>query len=101
MAAAELSPRARREVLDAARWIAKDSPGAARALWRAVRRAAELIGKHPEAGTVRPELADDPYRFLPVRGFPYVIVYRSDRRPPLIARIVHGARDLPELLGDL
>ncbi len=28
------------------------------------------------------------------------IVYEGDRRPPGIVRILHGARDLPEVLRD-
>jgi toxin ParE1/3/4 len=53
------------------------------------------------AGTRRPELATDPYRFAVVRGFPYIAVYDASARPPNIVRIVHGARDLPEVLRDL
>ena len=44
------------------------------------------------------DLAGEPYRFLALTGFSYVIVYNADRTPPLILRILHGARDLPELL---
>jgi toxin ParE1/3/4 len=60
-----------------------------------------LLGEHPLAGTRRPELADDPYRFTVVRGFPYIIVYDSSARPPLIMRVLHGARDLPAVLAAL
>jgi len=38
---------------------------------------------------------------LVVRGFPYLVVSNPERRPPSIVRIVHGARDLPEVLKDL
>ena len=101
MKAARLSPRARRDLVGAVRWIVKDNPAAARALRDAVARAAERIGAHSHIGTVRPELADHPYRFVPLRGFPYGIVYNARREPPLIVRILHAARDLPELLRDL
>jgi toxin ParE1/3/4 len=63
--------------------------------------AARRIGRHPEIGTVCLELAEAVYRFLPLPGFSYIIVYNAARRPPLILRVLHGARDLPELLGDL
>ena len=53
------------------------------------------------AGTRRPELAPDPYRFAVVRGFPYIVVYNASMRPPTIVRVLHGARDLPEVLSDL
>lgn len=101
MNAAVLSPRARRDLLAAVRWIAKDNQAAARALREAVARAAERIGEHPQIGTSRPELAGEPYRFLTMTGFPCIVVYNADRKPPLINRILHGARNLPEVLGDL
>ncbi len=50
---------------------------------------------------MRPEIARQPFRVMPLIGYPYVVVYEANRRPPLIARIVHGARDLPEVLSDL
>ena len=100
MTAAVLSPAARRDLLAAVQWIAKDNPAAARALRDAVVRAAEGIGEHSQLGTLRPDLAEAPYRFVILTGFPYVIVYNADRRPPLIVRILHGARDLPEVLRD-
>jgi toxin ParE1/3/4 len=59
------------------------------------------LGDHPTVGTRRPELAPDPVRFAVVRGFPYIVVYDASTRPPTIVRIVHGARDLPEVLRDL
>lgn len=100
MTAAILSSQARRDLLQAVRWVQKDNPAAARALRDAVAVAAERIGDHPDIGIDRPVLARAPYRFLPLTGFPYVLVYNAERRPPLIARLIHGARDLPEALGE-
>ncbi len=100
-AAAILSPRARRELLAAVRWIAKDDSGAAEALLQAVDKAGQVIGQHPDFGRFRRDLAEPPHRFVALTGFPYVIVYNADRKPPLIVHIVHGARDLPELLKKL
>ncbi len=101
MKPAGLSPAARRDLLEAMRWIAHDNPSAARALRNSVVKAAGHIGTHVHFGVPRPDLADAPYRFVMLTGFPYVVVYNSDRRPPLIVRILHGARDLPEILRDL
>lgn len=101
MTAAVLAPAARRDLLAAIRWIAKDNPTAARALRDTIARTARRIGAHNLVGTLRPELADPPYRFVSLTGFPYIIVYNSERQPPLIIRILHGARDLPAALGDL
>jgi len=101
MISAALAPRARRDLLAAVRWIAADNPAAARALRDAVAKAAQRIGDHPHSGSTRPELADAPYRPMLLTGFPYILVYNADRNPPLIVRILHGARDLPDVLRDL
>lgn len=101
MTSAVFAPAARRDLLEAVRWIAKDNPSAARALRGAVGQAAENIGRYAQIGGLRPELADEPYRFVTLTGFPYVIVYNAGRKPPLILRVLHGARDLPEVLRDL
>ena len=101
MSAALLSPAARRDLLAAVRWIAKDDPAAARALRDAVANAAERLDGRTHVGSRRPDLADERYRFFTPTGFPYLIVYNADRLPPLIVRILHGARDLLEVRRDL
>ncbi len=101
MTAARLSPAARWDLLDATNWITKDNPAAARALRDGLAKAALTIGEHPEAGPLRLEIVNALFRCMALVGFPYVIVYQADRRPPVIARILHGARDLPEILRHL
>lgn len=101
MTSALLSPRARQDLLDAAGWIARNNPAAARALRDSVAAAVRRLGDHPDSGVVRPALADPPVRFLVLTGFPYVMVYDAALTPPLILRVLHAARDLPELLDDL
>ncbi len=101
MSAAILAPAARRDLLTAIRRISKDSPAAARALRNSVARAAERIGEHPHIGSLRPDLAGEPYRFVVLTGFPYIIVYNAQRRPPLIDRVLHGAQDLRQILRSL
>jgi toxin ParE1/3/4 len=53
------------------------------------------------SGSARREIADERCRFAPVRGFPYIVVYDATRSPPIILRLLHGARDLSEILRDL
>ena len=101
MTAAILSPRADGEAEAAASWIKQENPATADEFLDAVTAAAERIGEHPNIGISRPDLAPAPFRILFLTGFSYVLVYDAERRPPLIARIVHAARDLPELLQDL
>jgi toxin ParE1/3/4 len=87
-------------VAEAVRWIARDSRPAARRLRVAIADLAGLLGEHPQLGTARPELADEPLRFGVVRGFPYLALFDPTTNPPVILRVLHGARDLPELLRD-
>lgn len=98
---ASLTRVAQREVSVAAGWIARDNPIAAGAFLDAIDRAARLIGDHPGIGAVRSELARAEYRFLPLTGFPYIVAYTMRRERPVIARVIHTARDLPRVLRDL
>jgi toxin ParE1/3/4 len=98
---ARLGPRARQDLIEAIRWIAKDNPQAARNLRNAVRRVAVQLGDQPRSGVTRVEIASTRFRFAMISGFPYIAVYNCERSPPLIVRILHGARDLPEVLRDL
>ena len=98
MTRAVLSPAAERDIVEIVEWIASDNPVAARGFRAALDRLADTIGEHPMSGALKPQLASPPIRFFPLRGFPYVMVYTPERDPPLIVRVVHGARDLPELL---
>ena len=100
MTAAIFAPRARRDLTAATRWIRKDNRAAARGLREAVGRAAERIGRYPSIGTVRRELLPEPYRFLSLTGYPYVIVYNPERDPPLIVAVLHTSRDLNQALKD-
>ncbi len=101
MADAVLSPRADNELQSALEWIGADDADAAQALRDEVYRASQRLGAHPRIGIIRTDLAPRPFRIVFLTGFPYVMVYDPRRTPPLIARIVHAARDLPELLREL
>ncbi|KSB87429.1 hypothetical protein AS593_07895 [Caulobacter vibrioides] len=101
MSQAAFSPLARLDLVEAEAWIRADRPSAATGFRRAVLDAARLIFEQPNCGGERQEIAAAPHRFLVVRGFPYLLVYNADRRPPLIVRVLHGARDLPGLLSGL
>jgi plasmid stabilization system protein ParE len=95
------APRARRELRAAAAWIAGENPDAAEALLRAALRAAELVAANPTRARVRLDLAPARFRLWSLRGYPYLLVFDVDRTPPVVARFVHQARDLPVLLSDL
>jgi toxin ParE1/3/4 len=97
---AELAPRARHDLLAAVRRIAKDSPAAARRFRAAIIAAGELVGDHPLAGSLRPEFAPGPTRFLALQRFPYLLAYNPKTSPPLILRIIHAARDVPSVMSE-
>jgi len=98
---AAFTPRARSDLGEAATWIARDSRSAASAFREAIDAVAKLVGEHPRVGVLRSDLAPAPYRFCVVRGFPYLVVYDASQEPPVVARIVHGARNLAEVLKRL
>ena len=100
MTRAELSPAAERDILEIVEWIAGENPVAAKGFRVALDILATNIGEHPRIGAIKAHVASPPVRFLPIRGFPYVVVYTPDREPPLILRVLHGARDLPEVLRE-
>ena len=98
---ATLSQAAARDLLEATKTIARDNRRAARAFRSAVDEALTMIGRHAEIGAERQELAAPPVRFWTLRRYPYVIAYNAGRVPPRVLRVVHGARDLPELFSGL
>ena len=100
MTRAALSPAAERDIMEIAEWIADENPNAARGLRTALDKVATTIGEHPQIGALKAHLASPPIRFLPIRGFPYVVVYTPERDPPVILRVLHGARDLPDVLRE-
>lgn len=82
---------ARRDLRDAASFIATDSPRQARIFIDHVRAATERLRAFPALGRAVPELADPEIRELIVRG--YRIIYRLSGDVAGIAAVIHGARD--------
>jgi len=95
------TPSAVRDIAFAAGEMAGDNPRAARAFIAATNEVAINLGRFPEMGDERPGLADPPVRFWTIARYRYVVVYRPDTVPPRILRVLHGARDLPNLLSGL
>jgi toxin ParE1/3/4 len=95
------TPRARRDLLLAVSAIARDSPRAARRFPERVAKLAKQIGQFPDLGAHRPEIVSPPFRVAPIRGYPHPAIYDPSTSPPVIARILHGSRDLAAILQDL
>jgi plasmid stabilization system protein ParE len=92
----EWSESAISSVIEAAEYIAKDSPSYAAALVEKAEKAASSLFQFADRGRVVPEYGDESIRELFVDR--YRLIYRVRGRHLLIAAFVHGARDLRSLL---
>ena len=88
-------------MVNAIRWIAADSPSAARRLRETFGASIRLIGTRPLAGRPNHNVFGAGYLVWSVQGFPYIIVYKAKTQPARIVRILHTSRDLPPFLADL
>jgi antitoxin ParD1/3/4/toxin ParE1/3/4 len=55
------------------------------------------LARTPGMGHFRSDLAGKPLRFWCVRS--HLIIYRSEKRPVEIVRVLQGARDVQTILG--
>ena len=95
-----LTPRAREDVKQIAAYIAEHSPQSSTAFRHTLENIYEDLLDLPEIGTSRSFHNSEMkgLRMLRVRKFDkYLIFYRTIPEGLEIARVVHGARDLPSL----
>jgi|SRR5580704_9625651 toxin ParE1/3/4 len=64
----------------------------------AIRERIAFLAESPEAGHHREDLTSEDVKFFPV--YSYLIVYRPKTKPLQIASILHGRRDVAQLLKD-
>lgn len=95
----QLTPQAT-EDLDAIWWtIAEDNRDAAERVELEIFTTCQRLAKHPRMGTKRLDITILPVRFWTVTKFPnYVIVYRPETVPLQVVAILHGKRDLKQVL---
>ena len=96
---ARFSPRAVDDLREATAWIARDNPAAARRLRTVVRQTALRIARYPRSAPLRPDLVPLPTRVLALPGWPYLLLYQDTAGGPLILRVIHAARDVPDTLS--
>jgi plasmid stabilization system protein ParE len=77
--------------------IEAQNPDAADRVIEEIFEAMHKLAQAPGMGHFRGDLAAEPLRFWRVRS--YLIIYRSEKRPIEIVRILHGARDVGAILG--
>jgi toxin ParE1/3/4 len=90
-----LSPRAETDLEEIGDYIARDSPENARRFIERLTQKFVALGRSPRIGRARPELKRD------LRSFPfgaYLILYRIIEDGVEIARVVHSARNLDDLV---
>jgi plasmid stabilization system protein ParE len=92
-----LTDRALSDLRSIWKFIASDNPTAADALEDEILNACARIAERPDLGHYRRDITDEPVLFVAVRRR-YLIVY--DRRvvPLQIVRVLHGSRNIPDLI---
>jgi antitoxin ParD1/3/4 len=89
------------EDLDAIWWtIAEDNRDAAEQVEVEILATCQRLARHPRIGAKRQDITMLPVRFWTITKFPnYVIVYRPETNPMQVVAVLHGKRDLREVLG--
>jgi|SRR6266849_1042159 len=77
--------------------VERAGPTIARRVLRDLRKALDLLGSQPGAGHVREDLTSRPVKFWPV--YSYLIVYDPKTKPIQIVRVLHGSRNIEEILN--
>jgi toxin ParE1/3/4 len=94
-----LAPEAALDLLQIWRYIKKHaSLEMAHRVESAIRGKIAYLARNPGGGHWRKDLTDEPVKFFPV--YSYLIVYRPETNPLQVVVILHGRRDLEQLLKD-
>ena len=91
-----LSPLASLDLEETWEHIAADNIDAADRWASEIEKAIQLLAEMPRLGHTRKDLTHRPVLFWPVGR--YLIIYRADRQPIEVVRIVSAYRDVPRLL---
>lgn len=86
--------RAREDLVEIWRYVARDNPMAADALLDRIDGSCSLLADNPELGQARPDIRPGLRYFVVER---YIIIYRALEGGVEVVRVVHGARDLFKL----
>jgi plasmid stabilization system protein ParE len=92
-----LSPKALNHIQNIWDFIAADNQDAADRIVDELFAAFERLAEWPGIGHTRSDLTQVDVRFWTVRS--YLIVYREKPLPVQIVAILHGARDIPSIIG--
>lgn len=92
-----LAPEATNDLVQIWRYIKKQSSvEMANRVESVIRDRIAFLAENPGAGHWRRNLTDRPVKFFPV--YSYLIVYRPDTKPLQVVSILHGRRDVEQIL---
>jgi plasmid stabilization system protein ParE len=94
-----LAPEAALDLVQIWRYIKKNaSLEMADRVESVIRDKIVYLAERPGRGHWRKDLTNEPVRFFPI--YSYLVVYRPETSPLQIVAILHGRRDVEELLKD-
>ncbi|HEX5433034.1 MAG TPA: type II toxin-antitoxin system RelE/ParE family toxin [Candidatus Angelobacter sp.] len=94
-----LAPEAVSDLVEIWRYIKKKSNATvADRVESVIRERIAFLAQNPGAGHWRMNLTDKPVKFFPV--YFYLIVYRPDTLPLQVVSLIHGRRDVEQILKD-
>lgn len=93
----EFAEWARKDLLEIARYIARDNPQRARCFVNELRQQCALLVKQPGLGVARSDLAEG-LRQLPYER--YLIFFSESDPGILVERVLHSARNLPQQFAE-
>jgi antitoxin ParD1/3/4/toxin ParE1/3/4 len=94
-----LAPKAALDLVQIWRYLKKQSSvEIADRVESVIRDRIAFLARNPGAGHWRKNLTDESVKFFPV--YSYLIVYRPDKKPLQVVSILHGRRDIEQILKD-
>jgi plasmid stabilization system protein ParE len=95
----QFTPQAAEDLDAIWRTVAENSQDAANRVESEILATCHRLAKHPRIGTRREDITPLAVRFWTVTKFPnYVIVFRPETSPLQVVAVLHGKRDLKEVL---
>ena len=100
MSSYQFTPQAVEDLFEIWSYIAGDDLEAASRVDEAIHAGCAFLTDTPLAGRIREDLTSLPLRFWLVQPYRnYWIVYRPETQPLQVIRIIHTARNIPQILS--
>jgi plasmid stabilization system protein ParE len=100
MSAYALTPRAKKDIFDIWRYIARDSEATADRVEQALYDACAFVAEAPLRGHFRSDLTSRSLRFWTLTRYPnYTVVYRPEVPVPQVVAVLHGKRNIRRILS--